>query len=391
MHAPEADKQDSATASHAHRIWTFAALLLLMVIAQSLYVSLRDGTPVDFASYWAAAKLAVAGNAADAYDMAIHRAVENQAVTMGDNFLPFAYPPSYLLLILPFGFLPFGSALCAWVGTTLAIYATAARKLMPGALALALAFPPALACGVVGQNGFLLAAIWIAATLLYPRRPFAAGAVLGLLALKPHLGILLPIAFIAVRDWRAFAGALIGAVMTVGIGLVLYGPSEWQGFFAMMPLYGSLTADGLIGWNKMASLYATLRQIGLPAGISGAIHIAVALAATTMLVRIWRGSHDPLLRMAILVTATALISPYLYVYDQVMLIVAIAWLCRAGIRPKHLVALYVIPLASLLLLLVPEARFNPAPLLPLALMALIWRSRHVPLNSDGQTHKERPE
>jgi hypothetical protein len=78
--------------------------------------------------------------------------------------------------------------------------------------------------------------------------------------------------------------------------------------------------------------------------------------------------------MATLIAATALISPYLYVYDQVMLIVAIAWACHASIQPKHLVALYLIPLASLLLLLVPELHFNPAPLLPLALMALIWRA-----------------
>lgn len=373
-HAPEAEQQDRAPASYAHRIWSFAAFLLLLMVAQSLYASLQDRTPIDFVSYWAAAKLTVAGNAADAYDMGIHRTVENQAVAMGESFLPFAYPPSYLPLILPFGLLSFATALFAWVGMTLAIYAGAARKLMPGALALALAFPPALACGMVGQNGFLLAAIWISATLLYPNRRFAAGLVLGLLALKPHLGILLPIAFIAARDWRAFAGATIGAAATIGIGLALFGRSEWQGFFAMMPLYGSLTADGVIGWNKMASLYATLRLAGLPAGISWTVHIAVALAATAMTVRVWRTSHHPLFRMASLVAATALISPYLYVYDQVMLIVAIAWACRAGIQPKYLVALYLIPLASLLLLLVPELRFNPAPLLPLALMALIWRS-----------------
>ena len=379
MQAPKADQQDSAPASHAHRIWTLAALLLLLVIAQSLYVSLRDGTPIDFASYWAAARLTLAGNAAGAYDLAAHRAVESQAIAIGEAFLPFAYPPSYLLLILPFGALPFAPAVIAWVASTLGLYAAAARKLMPGALALALAFPPALASGMVGQNGFLLAAVWIAAALLYPRRPFAAGLLLGLLALKPHLGILLPIAFLAARDWRAFTGAALGATATLGIGLALFGPAIWQDFAAMMPLYARLTADGAIGWQKMASVYATLRLAGLPAGIGWTVHIAVAILSTAMVIRIWRGSHDPLLRMAILVTATALISPYLYVYDQLLLIVAIAWLCRAGIQPRTLVVLYVIPLASLLLLLVPEMRFNPAPLLPLGLMALIWRSRNVPL------------
>lgn len=372
------EDQAHTPASYAHRIWTFAAFLLLLMIAQSLYTSLSDGTPIDFVSYWAAAKLTLAGHAADAYDLAAHKAIETQAVAMGDNFLPFAYPPPFLLLILPFGALPFAPAIVTWVGATLALYAAAARHLMPGALALALAFPPALACGMVGQNGFLFAAIWIAAALLYPRRPFAAGALLGLLILKPHLGILLPIAFIAGRDWRAFIGAALGAAGTLAIGLLLFGPSLWRDFIAMLPLFGTLTSGGAIGWQKMASLYATLRQIGLPAGISWTVHITVAVAATILMVRVWRTSPDPLFRMAALVAATALISPYLYVYDQVMLIVAIAWACRTGISPRLLIALYLIPLASLLLLLMPELRFNPAPLLPLALMVLIWRSNARP-------------
>lgn len=44
--------------------------------------------------------------------------------------------------------------------------------------------------------------------MLLERCPFLAGICTGLLAYKPHLAVLFPVAFLAGRQWRAIAGAL---------------------------------------------------------------------------------------------------------------------------------------------------------------------------------------
>jgi hypothetical protein len=375
---PEAAKRTTVQAPHYHRLWKFAALLVLAMIGQSLWASLRDATPIDFVAYWAAAKLTLTGDPASVYDIAAHRAIEGQAVAMDNAFLPFAYPPSYLVPILPFGLLPYWLALLTWISATLGCYLLAIGRLMPQALPVAIAFPPVLACGLIGQNGFLLAAIWIAAIMLLPRRPFIAGLLFGVLALKPHLGILIPIALMASRNWRAFAGAAIGALGVCATGLALFGMPAWQGFLTMIPLYKSLTAEGLIGWHKMASVYASLRSAGFAAEVGWAAHAAIAGAAAVSVFRIWRGPAEPMLRAATLATATTLISPYLYVYDQVLLIVPIAYLWQKGVHQGLIATLFVIPLASVLLTLLPEPGFNPAPLLPVALLVMLHRMYRQP-------------
>ena len=59
---------------------------------------------------------------------------------------------------------------------------------------LACAFPGILANAMVGQNGFVTAALFGGALICLERRPLVAGCLIGLLSFKPHLGILFPIA-----------------------------------------------------------------------------------------------------------------------------------------------------------------------------------------------------
>jgi alpha-1,2-mannosyltransferase len=67
--------------------------------------------------------------------------------------------------------------------------------------------PGLLANAVVGQNGFLSPALVGGALLLLPGSATVAGCLIGLLAFKPHLGILLPIVLVAGGYWRAIAAA----------------------------------------------------------------------------------------------------------------------------------------------------------------------------------------
>lgn len=346
--------------------------LFLLVAATAVAVNARHPFQMDFVSYWSAAWLASDGQALAAYNIAVHRAVEARVVAF-DGLMPFPYPPAYLILLLPLAWLPYPAAAGVWIALTLAGYALAARRLMPEAGWLAVAFPPVLINMVIGQNGLLTAALFIGGLALLPRRPFLAGLLMGCLVVKPHLGLLLPLAFVAGREWRAFAGATLSSVGLLLIGLVAFGPASHAAWIAQMPLYGSIVSEGLVGWHKMASVYAALRLAGLPAYAAWVMHGIVALAAAALVWRVWRAEAGFGARGAALAAATALISPYLYAYDIVLLVVPFVWLARDRSLQPLLALLWLVLLANVAQNWGWNGAVNLTPLVPILLLVLVAR------------------
>ena len=87
----------------------------------------------------------------------------------------------------------------------------ALRLAMPGqgALLLALAAPAVFINAVGGQNSTWTAALFGSGLSLLERRPLLAGGLLGLLIYKPQLGLLIPVALLAGRHWRASEGVAV--------------------------------------------------------------------------------------------------------------------------------------------------------------------------------------
>ena len=347
------------------------AVLSLIVMATGMMVNFRYPYLMDFLSYWAAAVLAIGRQASSAYHVAIHPAVQERIFAF-DTRMPFAYPPPYLLLILPFGLLPYWLAGAIWIGTTLSLYVAAARRLMPEFVAAAIAFPPVILCGIIGQNGPLTAALFIGGMSVLTKQPILAGAILGCLAIKPQLGLLLPLAFIAGREWRAFTGATIAVISLVLLSILAFGLGPWRGFFDSTALVATITTDGLVGWYKMASVFASLRLAGVSEPLAWAAHAGCAALAIMLVWRVWQQTTDPIARAAILAPASVLVSPYLYLYDQVVLIVSLYWLACCGTNRWLLIVLFLLPLSSMGQFWLTDPRINLAPLLPLALLLLIW-------------------
>lgn len=362
-----------ASAAPFARSARLLAFAFLLVGATALFVNLVHPYQMDFVSYWAAALLTLGGTPAAAYDVAAHHAAQQQAGAFGAT-MPFPYPPPFLLIVLPFGLLPYGAAAIAWVAATFAAYLAAIRRLFPGAGWLAAAFPAVLVNAIIGQNGFLTAALFIGGAALLPRRPFLAGLLLGLLVIKPQLGVLLPLALAAGREWRAFAGAAAGAGGALLAALLLLGPASYVAMIELMPLYGSIARDGLVPWHKMASLYAALSMGGVPATLALTAHGLVALIGAAAIWRIWRRPDgDPLDKAAALAAASLLVSPYLYGYDMLILIVPLLWLLGQGENRALLAVLWCLPLVSLLQDWGLPVIANPLPFVSLMLLSLVYR------------------
>ena len=74
---------------------------------------------------------------------------------------------------------------------------------------------PTPACpinAIGGQNGFLSAALFLGGVLNIDRRPILSGVLIGLLTFKPHLGVVLPFALVALGAWRVIASAAVTAL-----------------------------------------------------------------------------------------------------------------------------------------------------------------------------------
>jgi hypothetical protein len=277
---------------------------------------------VDFLSYWAAGRLALSGDAASAYDLGIHHAMEGTVVPFG-GLLPFAYPPPFLIVVAPFGLQPFWVAFALWIVITAAIYALIVGR-NKGRMACAMAHPAVLVNFMIGQNGLLTTGILSGGLQLLPRRPLAGGAVLGLLVIKPQLAIALPFAMVAGRQWRAVAGGALYALLALLIALLLFGSSTYRGFISLLPLFTGNVADGKWAWNELASVFALARYFGLPQIPALAVQAAAAVVAIALVIRAWwleLGERAP-----ILAAAALLASPYLFTYDALLLAIPMLWL-----------------------------------------------------------------
>ena len=349
----------------------------LVVLAASMWECWRNflqPSDRDFLGVWGAAQLALGGKASAAYDNGLLHAVQSAAATFtsAGAELPFPYPPAYLLIAIPFGMLSFPVAMVAWSLCTFAFYLFAARRLFPRSGWLAAAFPAAFANAAIGQNGFLTAGIFMAGLSLLGQAPFAAGLVLGCLIIKPQLAILLPVALIAAREWRAVAGAAISSAGILLAGLAAFGVATTAAWLHEAQFIVKITNEGLVGWSKLASVYAASRQLGFTPGTAMAVHLIVAGAAVVATWRVWRSPAAKDVKVAFLSAASMLMSPYVFYYDALILVPAFLFLAREQERPAMLVALWSVPLLLMAQIgLREQANINP--LVPIVLSALVYR------------------
>ena len=347
------------------------AILVILVAIAEFFWNASNPTDRDFISFWGAAQLALAGDPAAAYDQARLHEVQSAVVTFlnGDG-MPFPYPPAFLLLVMPFGLLPFALSMAIWSAATFAVFFVLVRRMFPQSGWLAAAFPAVFINAAIGQNAFVTAAIFVGGMLLLHRRSFTAGLVLGCLVIKPQLGLLLPIALLAARQWRAIAGAAVSSLGLLAVGAIIFGVAATEAWLAQMPLYVNIGRDGLVGWHKMASVYAAARQAGTGLEFAFALHLLVAAAAALLVWRVWRSDADATAKAGILAAATLLASPYVFPYDGVLLVVAFFWLAQRGAPTLPLAILWCLPLLTIAQIASAHGPVNLSPVVPMGLLTL---------------------
>ena len=290
----------------------------------------HTGRPLgmDFSYCWSAASLALGGEPGAVYDYSRLAAVE-WAYFGVKAILPWLYPPTFLLLLLPFGLLPYNAALAVWLGTTLSGYLFIIRRIAPHPRVtwLALAFPGIFMNLFYGQNGCLSGIFLGGGLILLDRAPWAAGLLLALLTYKPHLAVLVPLALVAGRRWRALGAMLAWTAALILAATLALGTQVWVAFIShIFTAVKTLEAGGGKLFFIMSSVFSGVLLRGGSPFSAGLLQGATMLIAAALVVWVWRRKTAPAIGNATLVLGILLFVPYSFVYDLALLALPLAWL-----------------------------------------------------------------
>jgi hypothetical protein len=294
------------------------------------------GIPTDFINVWAAGRLVLDGHPALAYDWDIQKQVE--VAELGQSFFgnfAWHYPPPFLFVAAFLAQFPYAVAFIGWMAVSLVPYLAMMRAIVGRrfGLMLAIAFPLALNNTLVGQNGFLTAALIGGTLVLMPARPVLAGICLGLLSYKPQYGLLFPIALIAASQWTVFCTAALTAVAMALVSWLAFGTESWQAFFHWMPMFSqAFLTEGRATWGKMQSIFALVRFFGGTEQLAWIFQWIMSGTVAIVLALMWRSNLRYSLKAAGLATGTLLITPYLFMYDMMVLAIPVALLVRMGLK-----------------------------------------------------------
>jgi arabinofuranan 3-O-arabinosyltransferase len=353
----------------------------------------QQGQPIanDFVNVYAAGQLTRGGEPAAAYDWPAHKEAEERAVGHAfTNYYGWHYPPMFLFVAATLAALPYLAALATWLITTLAAYAATLGSILGGraGVFLALGFPAALWNITAGQNGFLTAAL-IGGTLgLLEKHPALAGICLGLLTYKPQFGLLFPIVLIADGRWRTLIVAVLVAIALAALSWLAFGTTTWEAFLHSTPMTSRVVlGEGAAEFARLQSLFGFVRSNGGSETLAWTVQAVAAIGLAAGLMVLWR-SHAPYeLKAAALAAGVLIATPYVYIYDFVVLAVAIAFLVRLALKDGFALSeMIALPLAGALIFAFPYVKTQTglaAALIVLALVAhraLTAPSHHAPSN-----------
>lgn len=371
-----------------------AGLMVLAFAAYTAQMVLEINAPgfdgqavqIDFTSFWAAARLALAGDAASAFDVNVLRDAQQLPSDTPAGDILWHYPPGWHILIVPLGLLPFSAAFILYSALVFAAFAMALRPLaapLPGGVALVLAAPAVLTIMKLGNNSILwVAGLAAALAAMTQGRAALAGLLIGLLTLKPQLGILIPFALAFGGYWRTVLWACIGAVLVALVSTAVMGVAYWADFFAMLGFVSELMKTDIVRFERMMTWYALARYAGAGHALAFPLQLAVTAIAAASVAWVWSRRGASLdVKAATLFTLIPLATPYAYHYEMLHALIAALFLARDGFGAGPgarlwLLALWLGSVPGLALEGVfPTVLYAP-PLLSATLALCLWRAAH---------------
>src|ERR1700730_7031876 len=305
----------------------FAGLTAIFYIWKMSWVAPfpRDGSSLvvgrDFLNFWMYGRAAWTPDSSRFYDPFLYRDALAALLGAGYPGQNWSYPPSVMLAAALFGRLPYLAALLCWTALGLALFLWVVRRYasdrrLLAAIALS---PAAVFCVISGQSSLVTAAMLLTVFGCLDRKPMLAGILLGLLTLKPQLGLLFPVMLAASGRWRVFLVASATALLIAAATAALFGPQAWLDFVQKgIPVQNLVLADpDRIGTPFFPTIFMNVRGTGASYAIAMTVQAcfsAFAIGAVCFAFR-YRKDADPQLLAALFFACSICASPYLLSYD----------------------------------------------------------------------------
>lgn len=279
----------------------------------------------DFVNYWMAARMTLSGTEHDLFTHDIYFARLQQLFGSDIEIRSWSYPPHFLLLLWPLGYLDYELALAVFLAGTLALFVAAVlvfrANLAPqsnGAI---------VACALFGfvvmqldatQNGFLTAAFLLFGLAWMKERPLLAGFAFACLTIKPQLGFLIPVLLLWDRNWLAFAWSAGFTAALVAASVALFGIESWGAYLTDTLAYQRTVMTDWYGvfLLMMPTAFGGARALGATPDTAMLIQWPVSIAAAGLVAWLLSRERDPLHRCFIVVCGTFVITPYAFNYDM---------------------------------------------------------------------------
>lgn len=340
----------------------------------------------DFVNYWVGGRLALTGGTDIVYDLARYNELLRAWFTPELRLMNFSYPPHALPLFAVVAIFPYLVALPLWSLAGAVGFSGVALGGLPrrgdARLVCALALAPVVWVNVVfGQFGLLLSVLFVGALRALPTRPVLAGALIGVLTVKPQLGLLLAPMLLLLNAWRAIAAAVASAALLAAVSVAAFGLEPWRVYIAdTMPFQWHFVEvmDGFYRF-QMITPYTALWFLGVPVRTALALQAVVSLLVAAGALAVVRGSAPWPLKATVVALASTLVVPYVLAYDLAIPLAALVWCLSAkALRPEPLGlglvgALWALPFGLAIFM-----QTQGVPLLPVVLIVLYaWLVREA--------------
>ncbi len=298
----------------------------------------------DYEDFYIVGRLFREGDIVRAYDNDYLLAAQ-QRFTGTTTFMPWAYPPPLTAMVPLLPRMGLSWSYLVFMAMTLMLYlwSLVGYGLKFVGAAILAVFPALVLVVRLGQNGMLTGALIAFFLLGLSRDRRTAGLPLGLMAIKPHLGVALGLLAVLQRRWTVLAIAVAVVLASCAAATLVLGLRVWPAFFSGVSAAGGYLREGLFPLYRMSSVYAAVRSFGCTPDTAMAVHVIGALTALGLVLLAWRKGVRRNRLLALTCFATLFVSPYNYDYDLVCLAAAVAlilpeFLARA--RPAELIGFY---------------------------------------------------
>jgi hypothetical protein len=340
----------------------------------------------DFPQFYAMGVLAAEGRVSELQSGASISEVIAARVAAGSRLLIVpVYGPQVALFFRPFGRTSYVRAMATWTLISIALYVAAvgvALRYMemrtPRRVVwfVAMSWPGLFVLCWFAQLSAATALCLVGVYCFAARdRWAAAGAVLGVLAFKPHLAVVVALWFVYERRWAGLLCAGASAAGQIALAWWYAGSAVMGQYWATLLSVGG-DAQTIQAKPHMFQSFRHFYILLLGDGETALVfYVLTGVVALGLVVAVWRRRAALPVRYAAAIAGTVVTSPHFYAYDLLILLPVLLMACGDYVetdRPTAaswaFLALYLLPVASPLVSLGTSLQ-----LVPLALLAiLVW-------------------